>query len=122
MDRMWVLTNSDTNEELVYPSDPRLQIKVDEDIQALWNGIPVRPLAISLVFNQWVTVRLHVSVLFYRMVYRGLTLSPTPLEIHPPPQAYCGTTSFGHPPSAGVFGQYQGVDHPPRCSRFSFRI
>eukprot|EP00976_Prorocentrum_cordatum_P038907 791770-Prorocentrum_minimum.AAC.3 len=40
-ERAWVLVNSDTNEEIVYPNDPKLKIKVDNDIQDLWNGIKV---------------------------------------------------------------------------------
>jgi len=38
-ERVWVLQNSDTNEDIVYPNDPRLRIKIDNDIQDLWNGI-----------------------------------------------------------------------------------
>ena len=45
---MWVLQNSDTNEDVVYPNDPRLKIKVDDDIQELWNGIKVTGAAPAL--------------------------------------------------------------------------
>lgn len=37
--KVWVLMNSDSQEDIVYPNDPKIVIKVDEDLKQLIRGI-----------------------------------------------------------------------------------
>ncbi|KAH8946540.1 hypothetical protein BDL97_12G100700 [Sphagnum fallax] len=37
--QVWVLMNSDTQDDIIYPNDPRISVKVDDDLKQLVRGI-----------------------------------------------------------------------------------
>ena len=41
-ERIWLLTNTDNKEELVYPVDPKFAVNTDADIIQLWWDVTVR--------------------------------------------------------------------------------
>lgn len=37
--QIWLLSNFDSNEDIAYPNDPKITIKVDDDLKQLFRGI-----------------------------------------------------------------------------------